>query len=207
MSTYILIADDHRVVRDGLREMLHDEADLEIVAEAASGPEALYLAQLGGIDLLILDITLPGFSGVRLLQNLREKQVSIPVLFFSMHPPDQYAAFLNNGGAQGFVSKSADSSEVIAAIRKVIKGGTHFPTLNRKTSRRKLSEPVIDALSDRERAVMLGIIHGNALNEIAQNLGITAKTVGTYRARLLGKLGLNNNAELIAFASRLGLLS
>lgn len=206
MTIRILVADDHRVVRDGLREMLRGEKDMSIVAEAASGPEALHEAQCGPVDLMLLDISLPGFSGVRVLQALREAGSQVPVLFFSMHPADQYAAFLRNSGAQGFVGKSANNQEIIGAIRKIVAGELYFPTLRRKGSRSTTGLDAVDSLSAREQAVMAGIVRGNGLNEIAAHLGITAKTVGTYRSRLLAKLGLDNNAELIALASRLGLL-
>ncbi len=186
--------------------MLRDEVDLTVVADASTGPEALYAIERGGIDLVILDIALPTFGGAQVLRIMRENQLRTPVLFFTMYPADQFALFLYNSGAQGFVGKNADNSEIIKAIRTVIAGETYFPTLRQKRSHSKKSEPSVEALSARENAVMYGLIKGNTLIEIAQSLGITTKSVGTYRMRLLEKLGLNNNAELVTFASRLGIL-
>jgi DNA-binding NarL/FixJ family response regulator len=202
MTIRILIADDHAVVRDGLREMMRHSPGIEIAAEASSGTEALYLARTHDFDLLLLDISLPGCSGVKVLQELRTSGSRLPVLFFTMHPAEQYASFLHQAGAQGFLGKDADTASILGAIRRILEGGTHFPTLRRPVGRTR-TETAFDALSEREREVMTGLLDGRSQVEIAANLGITNKSVGTYRRRLLTKLGLDNNAELIALATRL----
>lgn len=206
-ATRILVVDDHKVVRDGLREMLRPHGDLEIVAEAGSGPEAIHQIERGGIDLMILDISLPGFSGVRVLQYLSEAGLKLPTLFFSMYPPEQYAASLRKMGARGFLGKNADNPEIVRTIRKIINGESHFPSLRKKTAGASSPKAGIALLTDREREVMLGIVRGENLKRIASRLEISAKTVSTYRTRVLTKLNVENNAELIAFANRMAVFA
>lgn len=200
--TRLIVVDDHRVVRDGLREMIR-RTDIRIVAEAADGVEALREIEANEADLLILDISLPVLGGIELLKKLRQQGASLPVLFFSMHPPEQYAAFLQKSGAQGFLSKEAGAQEVLDAIDKVVRGETYFPTLDPLTA----SHPsdALASLSPRERQVMFGMLEGKSQTEIARELQVTNKSVGTYRGRILSKCGVRNNAELIVFATRLGL--
>lgn len=206
MTIRILIADDHGVVRNGLRDMLQRRAGFEVAAEAATGTEALYLAGQDVFDLIVLDISLPGCSGIKVLQELRAGGSTVPVLFFSMHPPDQYAAHLRQIGAQGFLGKEAGMREVLAVIDRILSGRTHFPTLRGEALRTRLPAADPARLSTREKTVMYGIINGKPQVDIARELGITNKSVGTYRRRILDKLGVANNVELAALAARLGLI-
>jgi DNA-binding NarL/FixJ family response regulator len=138
MKARLIIADDHAVLRQGLRDLVARTPDLEIVAEAADGAEAERLARTMPADLLLLDVALPVRRGVQVLESLRRDGIRLPVLLFSMYPAAQYADYARRAGAQGFVSKSVDSAELMAAIRRVVDGGTVFPRRER-TSRRSES--------------------------------------------------------------------
>jgi len=197
----LLIVDDHTVVRDGLREIARRDPGLAVAAEAADGDEALRLAREGGFDLLLLDVSLPGRNGIEVLRELRAGGSSLPVLFFSMHPAAQYADYVRRQGAQGFLSKDADGDAVRAAMLRIIEGGTAFPSRSR-TSPTPVGADPFAHLSRREAEVMVGLIRGDSLEDIANSLGVSAKSVTTYRRRLLDKLGLHGNAELAALAAR-----
>lgn len=205
MKTRIIIADDHAILRQGLRDLIEETDDLEVVAEAADGLEAERLARNTPADVLILDIALPGRRGLEVLGSLRADGVAIPVMLFSMYPSEQYADFAQRAEAQGFVSKSAASDEVLGAIRSVAAGGTHFPATRRGTGVSQAGDP-FTVLSRRESEVMQGLLEGASLLTIATRIGVGAKSVTTYRRRLLDKLGINSNAELAALASRHGYL-
>lgn len=199
----LLVADDHAVVRDGLREIVKRGPELAVVAEAADGDEALRLAWEGDCDLLVLDISLPCRNGIEVLRELRAGGSSLPVLFFSMHPASQYADYARRLGAQGFLSKDADGDAVRTALLRVLEGGTAFPPKARAPSARGNHDPFA-RLSRREAEVVAGLLRGDSLEHIAQGLGVSAKSVTTYRRRLLDKLGVDSNAELAALAARCG---
>ena len=194
MTARIIIADDHVVVRQGLRYIINATVDLRVVAEAADGATAKQMAQTVPADLLVLDVALPDIRGLSVLGMLRAEHCDLPVLLFSMYPPGQYAAAAKRAGAQGYVCKDADSTMLIKAVRQIIAGGTAFPASSRpaKTSGR---------LSAREAEVMRQLAQGISLVMIAADLGITVKSVNTYRRRVLDKLGLSSNAEIAVWAS------
>ena len=195
----VIIADDHEVVRQGLRWIVEDGAGLTVVAEAADGIEAERLAREIPAELLILDLTLPKKDGTEVLVSLRSSGVSLPILFYSMHPAYRYADDARRNGAQGFVSKSATSSELLRAIQRILDGGTCFP---RRLSSSAYQVGPFASLSQREIEVMRGLLRGDTLEHIALSLGIGAKSVTTYRRRLLDKLGVHSNVELAALAAR-----
>lgn len=197
----LIIADDHEVVRQGLRSVLDQASDLTVVAEAADGATAERLAREVPADLLILDISLPVKRGLQVLESLRAEGLRLPVLLFSMHPAAQYVAFARRNGAQGFIGKSANSSELLRVIRRIVAGGTWFPARVRGGAEK--GDPFA-VLSRREAEVMRGLLRGEPLGVIAGNLGVGAKSVSTYRRRLLDKLGLASNADLAALATRHG---
>lgn len=197
----ILIADDHGVVRQGLRDMLSSCGDMLVIGEAADGLAAERLAESLAPDLLILDVALPGRRGVEVLESLRARGIGTPVVFFSMYPASQYADYVRRAGGQGFISKDADVATIIEGLRRVLAGGTTFP------SHGDASAPPDDpfaSLSSREAEVLAGLLVGTPASEIALRLGISAKSVSTYRRRILDKLGVDSNAELIALAIRHG---
>jgi len=197
----LLIADDHAVVRDGLREIAKRGPGLAVAAEAADGDEALRLAREGGFDLLVLDVSLPGRNGIEVLRELRAGGSSLPVLFFSMHPAAQYADYVRREGAQGFLNKDADGDAVRTAMLRIIEGGTAFPPRNRPAPVHGGAD-LFASLSRREAEVMAGLLRGESLEDIGRSLGVGAKSVTTYRRRLLDKLGVRSNAELAALAAR-----
>ena len=206
MKARLIIADDHEVVRQGLREIAGMAGDLQVVAEAADGAAAEQLARDRPAELLILDIGLPVRRGITILESLRADGIRLPVLFFSMYPAAQYSEFAHRVGAQGFVGKDANTETLLLAIRRILAGEPSFPPRSRAgASSDRIDDPFL-TLSARETEVMLGLLQGESLQSIAQRLNIGAKSVTTYRSRLLDKLRLANNIELAALANRYGYL-
>lgn len=201
MSARILIADDHAVVRQGLREMFAQCPDLRVVAEAADGLEAERLARTLELDLLLLDVAMPGCRGIEVLESLRRSGLALPVVFFSMYPAAQYADYVRRAGGQGFLSKDADGATVIACLRRVLAGEPCFPRRNRRAA---VPANPFDTLSRREQDVLRGLLQGHTARAVAAQLGITDKSVGTYRRRILDKLKVSSNAEAISLALRFG---
>jgi DNA-binding NarL/FixJ family response regulator len=198
----LIIADDHQVVRQGLRDIIDHAPDLKVVAEATDGNEAERLANTLPADLLILDIGLPAKHGLKVLESLRAGGSRLPVLLFSMHPASQYVDYVRRNGAQGFIGKDEDAGELLRAIRRILEGGTRFP---RPRGEDSTANNPFSSLSRREAEVMHGLLRGEPLGDIAAHLGIGAKSITTYRRRLLDKLGVQSNAELVALATRFGI--
>lgn len=194
----LIIADDHQVVRQGLRDIIERTADLAVVAEAADGIEAERLARARAADLLILDLALPLKRGVQVLEDLRAAGSTLPILLFSMHPASQYVAYARRHGANGFIGKNEDTDRLLRAIRRILDGGTAFP----RTRIAPAGENPFAALSRRETDVMHGLMAGEPLGDIAARLGVGAKSISTYRRRLLDKLGVSSNAELAVLVAR-----
>lgn len=199
----VIIADDHEVVRQGVRNIINQAPDLKVVAEASDGATAERLARELPADLLILDISLPAKRGLQVLQSLRDAGSTLPVLLFSMHPAGQYVGYARQHGAQGFVGKDEEAGRLLQAIRRILAGGMAFP---RARTRALAMEDPFAALSRREAEVARGLVRGEALATISARLGIGAKSISTYRRRLLDKLGVASNAELAALAARHGLI-
>jgi two-component system, NarL family, invasion response regulator UvrY len=200
MKSRIIIADDHHVVRQGLRDMLGCRPDLDVVAEAADGVAAEELVRTTLAELLILDIGLPQRRGLAVLERLRADGILLPVLFFSMYPAAQYAGLARKAGAQGFLGKEAHGAELLQAVDLVLAGGSFFA--QRRQAGRP-SDPVAQAfhtLSPRELQVLRGLLNGTSLQSLAQGMGLSTQTISTYRARLLTKLDARSNAELVALA-------
>lgn len=200
----LILVDDHQVVRQGLRDAIERTADLEVVAEADDGLGAERLARAGGADLMILDIALPQKRGIEVLSALRADGIMLPVLFFSMYPASQYADFVRRAGAQGYVGKDADMAVLLQAVRRILKGGSSFPSAQRRTG--QTTGNPLQRLSRREFEVFQGLIAGTSMQDMAAGFGITPQSVTTYRRRLLDKLGVSSNAELVMLASRHGYL-
>ena len=204
LTTNVLIADDHGVVRAGLRQILANEPELNVVGEAADGNELM--AQLGATpaDVLLLDVTMPGTRFPTLLADLKTRYPTLRVLVLSMQPENQFAERALRDGAAGYLSKERSSQELIAAIRKIIKGGTYvsasFAEHLASTLGGRLPVGRHEALSDREHEVLRRIGAGKTGGEIAAELSLSPKTVSTYRTRILGKLGLRTSADLIRYA-------
>lgn len=205
MKTRLLIADDHSIVREGLRDMLKATNDLAVVAEAADGATALKLSRSIAADVIVLDIALPDIGGIRVLESMRAGGITTPVLFFSMHAANQYVDYVRRAGAQGFVGKDEPMPELLRAIRRVASGKSSFPKTGRAPHTADARD-IFAVLSRRELEVMRGLIDGLRSTEIARNLGLSPESVATYRRRVLDKLGIGSTAALVALASRHGKL-
>jgi len=200
----ILIVDDHAILRRGLKEIL--EREFRDVSIGGAGTAEQALAQLGSEkwDLVILDITMPGRSGVDVLRNLKALRPKLPVLVLSMHPEDQYGKRVLKAGASGYMNKESAPEELIKAVRKLLSGGRYVSeTLAEMLAvdlGRDDGTPAHERLSDREFEVLRKMASGKTVGQIAQELHLSVATVSTYRARILEKMGMSNTAELIRYA-------
>lgn len=200
----ILIADDHVIVRAGLKQILADQPDMAPPGEAANGKEVLDLVRREKWDVVILDITFPDKNGIEILKEIKEEKPALPVLILSMHPEDQFALRALKAGAAGYITKEGAASELVGAIRKVLDGGKYItPSLAERLAanlKRDAAKFPHDILSDREYEILCFIASGKTVGEIAQKLFLSVKTISTYRARLLEKMHMNTNAELTYYA-------
>ncbi len=207
----VLICDDHVIVRQGLRQLLAEAGDIEVCAEAADGAAAVQRLRQGGIDVLLLDIALPGRDGLDVLRQLREEWPRLPVIMLSTYPDRQYAVRSLKLGASGYLNKSADSEQITAAVRRAA-GGQRFITpavaellANALgSSADDDTKPLHELLSQREFQVFTQLAAGRSVGEIAQQLSLSSNTVSTYRARILEKTGTRNDVELALYAIRRG---
>jgi len=207
----ILLADDHTVLRSGLRALLSAQADLEVAGEAADGGEALRLAQTIKPDVVVMDIGMPGVSGIDATARIRRELPSTKVLILSMHDDQGYLRQALRAGASGYVLKKAADTELLAAIRAAARGEVFLdPSLAKgfveDVVLPKAQEPDIPMLSDREREVLRLLARGHTNQQVADRLCIGVKSVETYKARLMEKLGLKGRAELVRYALTHGLL-
>ena len=202
----ILIADDHTVVRRGLKEILVEAFDKSVVGEAPGAAEALERVRKQKWDLVILDIGMPGRGGIEVLKEIKNEFPKLPVLILSMHPEDQYAVRALKAGASGYLTKESASEELIQAVRKIIRGGKYAsPALAEKLLGELGSaseKPLHETLSDREHQILCMIASGKTVSEIADELSLSVKTISSYRSRLLEKMRMKNNAELTTYAIR-----
>ena len=207
----ILLADDHTVLRSGLRALLSAQADLEVAGEAADGAEALRLAQTIKPDVVVMDIGMPGVSGIDATARIRRELPATKVLILSMHDDQGYLRQALRAGASGYVLKKAADTELLAAIRAAARGEVFLdPSLAKgfveDVVLPKAQEPDIPMLSDREREVLRLLARGHTNQQVADRLCIGVKSVETYKARLMEKLGLKGRAELVRYALTHGLL-
>jgi DNA-binding NarL/FixJ family response regulator len=195
----VLIADDHKIVRDGLKGILAATADIEVAAEAAGGDEALALVRANDYDVALIDMSMPGLSGIDLVKRLRSEKPRLRLLVLSMHGEHQYAARALKAGASGYLTKDSASEQLLGAIRKVAAGGMHISEAAAASivSQQKASH---EALSDREFEVMRLLVEGLGPTEIGERLHLSVKTVSTHKTRILEKLGLGSTAELVRYA-------
>jgi|HigsolmetaAR202D_1030399.scaffolds.fasta_scaffold01042_3 two-component system invasion response regulator UvrY len=203
----VMIVDDHAILRAGVREMLSDEPDLRVVGEAGSAEEALQLLNSGTeVDVVILDVTLPGQSGIELLKTLRRERPDLQILVLSMHPERSFAVRLMRAGANGYVPKMIVPEELVRAVRAVGSGRRYItPIVAELLAQEAAAEeegPLHNRLSERELQVFTRIAKGVSPAVMANELGLSVKTVSTYRARILEKMGMRSNAEIAAYAVR-----
>lgn len=218
----VLLGDDHRIVREGLKQVLADAPEVQVVAEAATGPEVLdRVAELDGgggagggpgtaagaaLDVVLLDIAMPGMDGLDVLQTLRRTHPRLPVLMLSTYPERQYAVRCIKLGASGYLNKSADPDDMIAAVRKVAAGGVFVTPATAEALAQAVGQRGAqagpEALSHREHQVFRLLIQGLSVTQIGAQLGLAGNTVSTYRARILEKTGTRNDVEPALYAER-----
>jgi len=202
----VLICDDHQIVRQGIKLILADAPDIALACEAANGPEAIARVREGGIDVLLLDIALPLRDGLDVLKQLRSEFPRLPVLMLSTYPDRQYAVRSLKLGAAGYLNKSADSAQLIEAIRRVAQGGLFITSSVAEQLATSVgagareAKPLHERLSQREYQVFRLLSQGRSVGEIADQLALSSNTVSTYRARVLEKTGVRNDVELALYA-------
>ena len=206
----VLIVDDHAIVRRGLREVLSDEFQEAAFGEASDARQAMEQLRKKEWDVALLDIALPGKSGLDLLKELKAEWPKLPVLVVSAHPEDQFAVRVLKAGAGGYMTKESAPEDLAKAVRKILAGGRYVSSaLAEKLAMGVTKDPTRtphETLSDREYEVMSRIAWGKTVTEIAEELSLSAKTISTYRTRVLEKLGVKNSAEIVQYAIRNGLV-
>jgi DNA-binding NarL/FixJ family response regulator len=206
----LLIADDHPVVREGLRRIIAEQPGMMTAGEAATGDEVLEKVRALTIDVLLMDISMPGQGFLDVLRQLREEHPRVRVLVLSMHPEEQYAVRALRAGAAGYLTKDHSPEQLVEAIGKVMRGGRFVtPSLAEKLAHdlgANTDRPVHELLSDREYEVLCLLGSGRSIKEAAARLGLSPKTASTYRVRLLEKMRLSTNADLVRYASQHGLI-
>ena len=210
MSTTVrvLLGDDHKIVREGLKMVLADDPGLQVVAEADTGLGVLDMVKAlqgpQGVDVVLLDIAMPGMDGLNVLQNLRRDWPGLPVLMLSTYPEKQYAVRCIQLGASGYLNKSTDPDDLTAALRRVAAGGMHVSPATAEALASLVSQgrtkSGIEQLSHREHQVYLLLTQGHSVSEIGAQLSLAPNTVSTYRARILEKTGTKNDVELALYA-------
>jgi DNA-binding NarL/FixJ family response regulator len=200
----VLLADDHAIVRAGLKELLADTGDMTVAGEATNGQEVMARVRAQDFDVAVLDMSMPGRSGIELIKQIKDEKPKLRILVLTMHSEEQYAVRALKAGASGFLTKEAAADQLVAAIRRIAGGGAY---VSPETAERLVLDaaPRAEAaphtlLSDREFQVLQMIAGGRTVGEIAKRLSLSVKTVSTHKTRILHKMGLANQAELIRYA-------
>ena len=202
----ILMVDDHAIFRSGLRRLLADEIDMRIVAEAGNGQEAIEILRGRAFNLVLLDVNMGGRSGLDTMRRIRAEWPCLPVIMLSMYPEEQYAPMAFELGANGYLSKDRDAEQLVAAIRGVAGGGCYLPPGMQRSALRAGAEASLhQRLTEREWEILRLIVQGVSLTEIGARLCLSVKTISTYRTRLLAKLNLASNAELVRYCMEQGI--
>ena len=206
----ILIADDHAVVREGLRQIITKHSDMVVAGEAANGPDVLNKIREASYDVVLLDLSMPGRSGLEILGEIKKETPNSRVLILSVHAESLYAVRALKAGASGYLTKESAPEELVEAIRKVSRGGKYIsPSLAERLAYELESDsdkPPHEKLSDREYQVLCMLASGKTVKEIAEELSLSVPSISTYRARILEKMNMKNNAELAHYAIRAGLV-
>jgi two-component system, NarL family, invasion response regulator UvrY len=206
----ILIADDHAIVRAGLRQFIADQTDMEVSAEASTGTETIAAVRAGDFDVVLLDISMPDKNGIDTLKTLKHVKPELPVLMLSAYAEDQYAVNLLRAGAAGYLNKEAASTQLVGAIRTVVHGRKYVsPSLAQILANGVSGDadrPLHAELSQREFQIFCKLAAGAAVSKIADELNLSVKTVSTYRTRILEKMAMKSNADLTYYAIKNGLI-
>ncbi len=208
----VLLADDHHIVRDGLKRIMEESGDIRVVAEAGDGKEALERVEEVSPDVAVIDISMPGMDGLEVISRLHSSRPELPILVLTMHEEEQYVVRAIVAGALGYVTKRSASEELVRAIRKVYSGARYLTdsaaeSLAVRMAKGRNGLSPLDSLSNREIQVLRRLAMGQTNREIAEAYFLSTKTVDTYRSRLLKKLNLRNNADLSRFAIQNGLIA
>jgi len=200
----VFIVDDHPIFREGLKKVMSAAPDMEVVGEAADGPEALQRILMNNYDVVILDLGLPGMAGFDVLRTVKAKRPSLPVIILSIHSEEEYAMMVLKERASGYLTKESVPVDLIKAIRKAVTGGTYVSDslgerFADKLLGRALSKPH-ESLSNREYQIFRLIVKGKTVKEIAREISLARPTISTYRTRILGKMKMKTNAELVRYA-------
>jgi len=202
----VVVADDHQILREGLRQLLQAGGDLAVVGEAADGHAVLEQVRALEFDVLLLDMSMPGKSGIELIRQVKAEKPRLRILVLSMHEEHQYAVRAIRAGASGYLTKESATAQLVAAIRKVASGGAFISAeLAERLAQEAMPHaegPRHSTLSDREYQVFRLLVSGRSVSDIAADLHLSAKTVSTHKARLMEKLGVDNNADLVHYAVR-----
>lgn len=205
----VLLADDHAIIRDGLKQILADTDDLTAVGEAANGLEVMQRVREADWDVLVLDISMPGRNGLELIHMIKDEKPELPILVLSMHHEEQYAVRALQAGASGYLTKESDGDLLVSAIRRVAKGGVYLSDKVAELMVRGIGSGRKPAphslLSDREFQILNLLVQGQGLTEIGTGLSLSVKTISTHKTHILQKLNLTNTAELIRYAVAHGL--
>lgn len=200
----VLVADDHAIVREGLKRILGDESDLVLAGEATNGHEVLAAVRAGGFDILLLDLSMPGKSGIELVKQVKDEQPRLKVLVLTMHEEDQYAVRAIRAGASGYLTKESASGQLVSAIRRIAEGRMHISHNIAEQLALDVQSRGDEAphkhLSDREFEVFNLLVAGRSISEIAARLHLSVKTVSTHKARILQKMDASSVAELVRYA-------
>lgn len=195
----VLLADDHKIMRDGLKRILAASADIQVAGEAASGDEALALVKANDYDVAMLDMSMPGLAGIDLIKRLKLEKPKLRLLVLSMHAEHQYAARALKAGASGYLTKDSAAEQLLGALRKIAAGGVHISEAAAASLVSGGKQPH-ETLSDREFEVLRLLVEGLGPTDIAERLHLSVKTVSTHKTRILDKLGLGSTAELVRYA-------
>jgi len=206
----VLIVDDHTIMRQGLKQILAETRDIVVMAEACNGQEAIQQVRQVAFDVVLLDVSMPAMDGFSTLGLIKQECPDVRVLVLSMYPEEQYAVRLLKMGAAGYLTKESASDELIGAIRKIADGRRYITLALAESLAFALGpeaeQPIHELLSDREFQVMQAIASGKSVSDIAGELALSVKTVSTYRARILEKMGLKTSAEIMRYAMQEGLV-
>jgi two-component system, NarL family, invasion response regulator UvrY len=206
----IAIVDDHAIVRAGLRQYLSEQVDLQVIAEASNGREALDIVRQGRVDVMVMDLSMPDQSGVDALAGIRARAPELPVLILSGFPEAHYATTLLRQGASGYLNKECDPEEIVTAIRTVARGRKYITPavaeLLADTLGGNVDKPLHEQLSEREFQVFLRLAKGETIGHMADSMSLSVKTVSTYRTRVMEKMKLESNSDLTYYALKNGLI-
>ncbi|WP_333841220.1 response regulator transcription factor [Pelomicrobium sp.] len=206
----VLLADDHTIVRDGLKQILAETGDLVVAGEAADGFDVLRKVREQDWDVLVLDMSMPGRSGIELIKQLKAEKPRLPILVLSMHQEEQYAIRALRSGASGYLTKDTDTAQLVAAIRKVAAGGVYLSGVMAERMAMNLMPAACSLphtqLSDRELTVFEMLVSGLGVTDIAERLCLSVKTVSTHKSRILQKMNMTSTAELVRYAVKHGLI-